>query len=269
MRWSAWMMGVSAVGLLGLGVGFLQVGLHSDGAPRLPRTSTARSRGRIAPRPPVVPLGTVAWARQMRHQLTRQWHHTAPPLWIAPDPRRPHTWVIVAPLAYQDHLWWAYATPQQPTPRFQSLPDTLSWTAQQIVSLPPPMQGAVSQAADLLHDRPWPLTVSLPPMEGQGAMTAVQAEAMGTFAAPVGWSVVWNPMGTTAGTLWVTVTLPWTPHTMGVPILTTEGMGWSSAGSLVSSGILVTRVDAAGSPVPVTDRAILQPPSVAAGLSGL
>lgn len=250
------------------------IGAGSAGAP--PSATTRRSSpGLASSGAPEPPLGSVPWADALRAALSRQWGAAAPALWAAPDPVRPRTWLALAPAAHAGRLWWAYATPRDPLPPFQSVPVSLDLTAAQIGALPPPVQGALNQAYDLMRDRPWPLTTALPPIAARGAMTATQAEARGVARAPVGWRVVWEPARPAAGTLPaapaalnVVVTLPWQVRGYA-PVLANEGMQWRTDGRLVSDGdVTISMNGVTLRPVPATDTAALAPASARAGLSG-
>ncbi|PSR26183.1 MAG: hypothetical protein C7B43_14575 [Sulfobacillus benefaciens] len=219
------------------------------------------------------PLGSVAWARQMRTVLSRQWGTAAPRLWIAPDPVKAHMWFILAPLAHGGRLWWTYAQPSRPLPDFLSVPDSLNMTNAQINVLPTVMAGALQQAYDLHHDLPWKLTVHEPAIFGNGVMTATQAEANGSTQNPIAWQVVWNaavPSTNQPARLTVMVTMPWQtaspPHS--APVLITENMSWSVTNHLISGGIVNVLMNGQTmQAIPVTDVAALEPSSTAAGIS--
>lgn len=222
------------------------------------------------------PLGSVAWATQWQAQLSRQWGTSAPPLWIAPDPMRPHTWFACAPAAHQGALWWAYATPKVPLPPFASVSTSLQLTNAQIASLPTPMQGALNQAYDLMHVMPWPLFGSAASITAQGAMSPTQAESQGHTAAPVGWRILWSPAIPAVGSeaarpagLLVEVILPWQSATSTTPVLIQEGMQWQTTGHLMSGGVVDVLINGLTmQSIPVSDTAALSPSSVAAGISG-
>jgi len=144
---------------------------HSS-PPRSPSKATApltgspsRSTGTPSTSASPVTLGSVAWLKQMQRSLSHQWGGaTVPPLWAAPDPMKPHTWFVLAPLAHAHALWWAYATPQQPEPAFTTVSTSLSsLTTAQIDALPEPMAGALQQAYDLKHHLAFKLTTTVPP----------------------------------------------------------------------------------------------------------
>lgn len=220
------------------------------------------------------PLGTVAWAAQMQTELSRQWGVGAPPLWIAPDPSKTHAWFVLAPLAHKGALWWAVATPKDPLPTLQAVSTTLNLSTGQVAALPKPIQGVLTQAYDLLHDRLWALTQQVPPIQSSGAMTATQAEARGVAQDPIAWSVIWEPpipalAGQKAqpGATNFVVTMPW--HASGQPaVLMSESMEIQTTGHLVSGGdVTISMNGTTRQPLPVTDTAALVPGSVKAGLS--
>lgn len=242
--------------------------------PHAKQTPKAHHAHKTSPTPTYA-LGSVAWDTALQAQLSRQWGTQAPPLWVAPDPRRKHTWFLVAPLAHHGRLWWSFATPKHPMPTFESVSTTLDLTNAQLAALPAPMQGALNQAYDLMHDQPWPLTVSMPALQSNGSMTATQAEARGTTHAPIGWSINWTP-AQSAGSgqaavpagMNVIVTLPWAA-TGYSPVLANESMEWLTTGHLVSGGdVAISMNGTTMQPLPATDTSILVPSSVKAGISG-
>ena len=222
------------------------------------------------------PLGTVAWSRQMRAILSHQWGHAAPRLWIAPNPGQAHTWFVLAPLAHQGRLWWTYATPHHPLPGFTSVPASLHMTSSQIHALPVAMQGALTQAYDLMHDQPWALTVHEPALSGSGAETATQIEANGKTSAPVAWQVLWLPAIPSAvppqpAQTAFMIIQPWQSQNGGAfpPVLISSYMAQTVKNHLISSGIVHTLMNGQTmQPLSVQDHTALEPTSTATGISG-
>ncbi len=221
-------------------------------------------------------LGSAAWSRQMRAVLSHQWGQTAPRLWIAPNPGQAHTWFVLAPLAHQGRLWWTYATPHQPLPGFASVSTSLNLTNAQIQALPVAMQGALTQAYDLMHDESWALTVHEPALSGAGAKTATQMEANGKTSAPIAWQVLWLPAIPSAvppqpAQTAFMIIQPWQSQNGGAfpPVLISSYMAQSVTDHLISSGIVHTLMNGQTmQPLSVQDDAALEPTSTAAGISG-
>ena len=222
------------------------------------------------------PLGSTAWSRQMRAVLSHQWGQTVPRLWIAPNPGQAHTWFVLAPLAYHGRLWWTYATPHHPLPGFTSVPTSLNMTNAQIHALPLAMQGALTQAYDLMHDESWALTVHEPALSGSGAKTATQMEANGKTSAPIAWQVLWLPAIPSAvppqpAQTAFMIIQPWQSQNGGAfpPVLISSYMAQSVTDHLISSGIVHTLMNGQTmQPLSAQDDAALEPTSTAAGISG-
>lgn len=242
---------------------------HSDHVPAAVHHSKAPGVPQSTP-PATAPLGTVAWAQQLQAALTKQWGQTAPPLWIGADPRKAHTWFAVAPAAVKGQLWWAYATPTHPLPRFQGVSTSLQLMTAQVNALPGFMAAGLNQVYDLVHDQPWPLTHGVGTPHANGVMTVAEAEANGTAARPVGWELVWSPavpaygsQPATPGGLSLSVNFPWQAHGYA-PVLASASTEWLTTG-IVQSGAVVS-VDPAFATL-AAGEAAMAPTTLSAGIS--
>lgn len=264
--------GWAAMALIAGGIGLVWWGLRVP-APPAPAVGPPPSARRRPPQTPVrrgPPLGSGAWARQLQADCARQWGvATVPPLWVAPDPVRPHTWFAVAPLAHAGALWWTYATPSHPDPRFWAVPTSLRLSAAQWAVLPPIAQGVLAQGRALEQDQPWSVTTAPPPLPGGGALAPAQAEARGTTGAPVAWQVGWTPAvpGTPGALVWG-LTLPWQRPGQS-PVWIRETMAWRTTGTLVSGGAVLVVVNGlTHQPMSTATLTPLVPASVVAGIAG-
>ena len=238
---------------------------RSSAAPSAPGSSVA------APQP-AAGLGSVGWATQWQAVLAHQWGAPAAPLWIVPDLTQPHAWLALEPVAHHGDLWWGLATPQHPLPTFHAVSTTLNLTNGQIAALPPVMQGALNQAYDLHHSRPWPLRVQTPLLAAHGALSVAQAEANGTIGDPVGWQIFYSPgypaadgLPATPAQLELTVIQPWT--TQGTPELVGESMIVRASGRLLSGADVTVLMNGQTlTPLPPTDVKAWEPLSAQAGL---
>ena len=257
------------------GAGLVWWGLRSPSVAAVPPHQRGASKPSAPAKVATAGIGTVAWATAMRSHVARQWGTSVPPLWIAPDQKETDAWFVLAPLAHGGALWWAVATPKNPLPRLRPVSTTLNLSTAEVDALPKPIQGVLTQAYDLMHDRPWALTQQVPPIESSGAMTATQAEARGVANAPVAWSVIWEPpipalggQKAQPGAANFVVTMPW--HAAGEPdVLISENMEVQSGGRLVSGGDVTVYMNGQTlQPIAPTDITALEPGSVATGLSG-
>lgn len=275
---------VAGLSLGGLAVIVVAVVVVGQTAPLShPTASTTHHRHRVsaptrhtkapasqATQPISATLGTVAWAQQLQTALTKQWGKAAPPLWIAADPRRAHTWFAVAPAAVKGQLWWAFATPKHPLPAFQGVSTSLQLTTAQVHALPGFMASGLNQVYDLVHDQPWPLTHGVGTPSANGVMTVAEAEANGTASLPVGWQVVWSPaipayggQPATPGGISLSVNFPWQAHGY-TRVLASAGTEWLTTG-VIQSGAVVS-VDPAFATL-AAGEAAMAPTTVSAGIS--